>query len=325
MFKKFTDSAIINAHDLHDILSAGHDTAHGVAHGAPRAQTPRADIKVIDATFVLPNDNKNPAHRFADAHIAGAQFFDITANTNPDSDVPNTLPTPPDFARTINAMGISNDDFIVVYAQSDMVMGAARLWWMFRVYGHTNICVLNGGLPAWRAAGYPINNTPDEPPSHSPKFSTDFQDHLFTDIKAVRRFCDSADGNEMSANGTGAPPPPRGALIDARPAARYGGQTPEPRAGIRAGHIPRSTNIPAKSLVDNTTGLLKDKAALIEIFTARGVLDAPSITVTCGSGITACMLALALFNVGRKDVSVYDGSWSEWGNVRCDTPIATSA
>lgn len=294
MFEHYTQTGIIDAGSLKKLLSADPHS-----HKA---------IKIIDSTFVLPTSDKNPEKDFTAQHIPGACFYDIKANANPDSTIPNTLPTPPDFARSINRLGISNDDFIVVYGQDGMVMGPARLWWMFRVFGHDKVCVLDGGLPTWINAGFETTDEPAPTPEHATQFTTTFQEHLFQNIQNIKKHCESKDD--------------RTRILDARSPERFSGQTPEPRAGMRCGHIPCSINIPAKSLVDSQTGCLKPKDELRHIFKNYDLLECPYLVASCGSGITACMIALALFNIGRNDVAIYDGSWSEWGHENAGTPIS---
>lgn len=292
MFEEYVHRGVINSQDLMTLCKSelGHK------------------IRIIDSTFVLPNAEKDPERFFLKQHIPDACFYDIKGNANPDSSIPNTLPTPPDFARSINKLGISNDDFIIIYGQDGMIMGPARLWWMLRVFGHTNVCVLDGGLPAWINAGFETTDLEKPPPSHATQFLTDFQEHLLINIQNIKSFCESPSDTIR--------------ILDARSPDRFSGSTPEPRTGMRCGHIPHSINIPAKSLVSAETGCLKTKGELIELFKNHNLLDCPNIISSCGSGITACMIALALFNIGRKDVAIYDGSWSEWGHENAGTPIS---
>jgi thiosulfate/3-mercaptopyruvate sulfurtransferase len=291
MFESYIKDGIISAEDLNDLING--DEA--------------APVKLIDATFVLPTSRQNPYKNFTRAHITGTQFYDIKANANPDSPIPNTLPTPPDFARDINSMGLSNDDFIVIYGQDGMVMGPARLWWMFRIFGHDQVCVLDGGLPAWRAAGYDVTAEQTEKPTYSKNFRTNFRDDLLENIDNIKALC--------------ATPCHTKRVLDARPPERFNGHMAEPRENMRSGHIPNSINIPAKSLVDPKTGKLKSKTELQKIFETQDILQCDCLIASCGSGITACMIALALYHLGRDDIAVYDGSWSEWGCTHAGTAV----
>lgn len=277
------ERGLIEPEELHTLLQS--------------AETAR-NIRILDASAVLPGSDVIPEQVFVKKHIAGAQFFDIEKIADHDTDLPHMLPKAEDFAKIVSDMGISNDDIIIIYGQNGLIMGPARGWWMFRVFGHEQVCVLNGGLPAWEKAGFAVNSAQ---PSQLPKAS--FHAALQPD------FLKNAKDIEQTL-------PTKSALIlDARPVGRFLGVEPEPRPNLESGHIPGSFNIPAGQLIESDTGKMKTPEKLAEIFKNHDISeDAPVIT-TCGSGITACVIALALFTIGKKNSSVYDGSWAEWGNT----------
>jgi len=262
------------------------------------------DIKLLDASFVLPGSPVNPQQDFAQDHIEGAQFFDIDDIAEPGTDLPHMLPSPELFARHAQELGINSNDLVVIYGQSAMAMGPARAWWMFRAMGHDNVCVLNGGLPAWKAEGLPTTNTVSIA-APSSVFEPALKQNLISTLQDVQQA--AKDENTL--------------ILDARPAARFAGQQPEPRAGLASGHIPGSLNIESSALTDPETGKIKPPEVL------ETILPPPAadqkIIASCGSGVTACMIALAYFTIGYKDVSVYDGSWAEYGQTSLNLPIET--
>ena len=260
------------------------------------ARSPR--LKILDGTFVLPGSDTNPEQEFDRAHIDGAQFFDIEAVSDKDTDLPHMLPPASQFENAISNMGIGNDDFVVVYGQSGLVMGPARVWWMFRAFGHHAVCVLDGGLSAWIKAGYPVTSEKIEPMALT-SFQTIANTALLSTKKQVQRASDTKSAF----------------ILDARPAPRFNAEIPEPRPGMRSGHIENSQNVPAQSLVDAQTDKLKPVNELKDLLAPYLGQDHDIIT-TCGSGVTACVIALGLFNCGTKNASVYDGSWAEWGRIK---------
>ena len=288
MTEDYIDSGIIDPAELHALLQAG-------------------SVKLVDATFVLPNSPQTPFENYTRQRIGPAVFFDVEEICDHNTSLPHMLPSAAAFEAAVSRLGISNDDLVVVYAQTGMVMGPARVWWMFRVFGHDRVCVLNGGLPAWLAAGHPLETKP--PPVAKPgRFKAIFRANLVKDLESVK---------EASGGGSAA-------ILDARPAARYAGTAPEPRPGMRSGHIPGSHNLPALSLIDGGSGRIKPKSDIESLLQGIGINAQKPVIASCGSGVTACMIALALFHIGKKDVAVYDGSWSEWGHESADTPLSTS-
>lgn len=249
-------------------------------------------LVVVDASWHMPNAARNAQAEYLDGHIPGAVFFDIDGIADTDTDLPHMLPAPADFARAVGALGISEDMKIVIYDEVGL-FSAPRVWWTFRTFGAGDVVILEGGGPRWRAERRPIETGLVEraPATFRPRF--DAAAAVDFDKVAAR----SRDGAAQ--------------IIDARPAPRFHAEMPEPRPGLKSGHIPNSLNVPVGLLSEN--GILKSPEALRSLFSERGVDLARPIITSCGSGITAVTLALALEQAGARDVAIYDGSWSEWG------------
>jgi thiosulfate/3-mercaptopyruvate sulfurtransferase len=261
-------------------------------------------VRVVDGSWHMPSDGRDAAAEFFAARIPGAVHFDLEAISDHDSPLPHMLPSPEAFAAAVGALGVASTDSIVVY-DSRGLFSAARVWWMFRVMGHDDVAVLDGGLPRWVAEGRPVESGPPPEPRARP-FAADFRPGLVRDADAVLRVAESREA----------------LIVDARAADRFRGEAPEPRAGLRSGHIPGSSNVPWPSLLDEGALLPPDKLATR--FADAGVdIDRPLVT-SCGSGVSAATLALALAVLGRWDVPVYDGSWTEWGGDE-SFPVATGA
>lgn len=260
----------------------------------------RPNIQVVDATWYMPTEDGSGRGDFAAGHIPGAVFFDIDAIADPATDLPHMLPSAEQFARQAGELGLRRDACVVVY-DGRGIFSAPRVWWTLRTMGFPHVVVLDGGSKRWRAEGRPLDASAARPspttlePALAPA--------LVCDLATVRRRLED-----------------RGAqLVDARPAARFRGEAPEPRAGLRSGHMPGACNVPWTLMVDEH-GALRPAPELRAAFEAAGVDLGRPIVTTCGSGVSAALLALALARLGRDDVAVYDGSWTEWAG-RADTPV----
>ncbi|WP_099867828.1 3-mercaptopyruvate sulfurtransferase [Pararhizobium haloflavum] len=263
----------------------------------PRLGEPR--LKIVDASWYLPAQARDAKREYDAAHIPGAVFFDHDRVVDPSSPLPHTVPTAEDFSRHMRALGLSNEDEIVVYDGIGMFT-APRLWWLLTVMGARNVRVLNGGFDAWRANGHPVTDRASTPAPGS--FEATFNREAVATLADMRRILD--DGSAQ--------------IADARSHGRFTGEEPEPRAGMRSGHMPGAANVPVFSL--STDGRLKDLESLRTTLRKAGLDPAKPVVTTCGSGITAAVITLALYSLGHEDNRLYDGSWSEWG-AREDTPV----
>lgn len=258
-------------------------------------------VKIIDGSWAL--DGTDMRALYAESHIPTAQFFDIDAISDRSSGLPHMAPTPDVFAQAVGDMGISDTDHVVIYDRQGL-FSAARVWWTFRLMGHKKVQVLKGGLPAWLATGYPTGSGMEwvKGVTYTPNPNPD----LVISLNVLRSHLGASD--EM--------------VLDARPAARFDGTAPEPRAGLRSGHMPGSRSLPATELIRD--GALKPVGDLKNIFSALHVTPKTQVITSCGSGVTAAIIALALHEVGHDKVRLYDGSWAEWGQATLDTPVVQS-
>jgi thiosulfate/3-mercaptopyruvate sulfurtransferase len=260
----------------------------------------RPDVVMLDATYYLPNENKDPYALFLAARIPGAWFFDIDAVTDSTASLPHMLPTPEVFGAAVAALGVSAQSHVVAYDQRG-IFSSARLWWMFRVFGHKNVSVLDGGLPAWIAAGGAVEAGAPAPAAAG-DFAAGFRPERVRALADMRQ--NLVTGDER--------------VLDARAAGRFDGSVPEPRAGMRSGHIPGAVSLPFTDLLEN--GRMLPPTKLREKFAAAGVGADTKVVTSCGSGVTAAVLTLGLALAGLPEGALYDGSWSEWGS-RDDTPV----
>lgn len=263
-----------------------------------------ADVIVFDAGYHLPTVNRDPVAEFEAAHIPGATHFDINAIADQSNPLPHMVPSADEFAAAMRALGVSSDSHVVFYDDS-AIKPATRGWWMMRLFGHDRVSVLDGGLAAWRGIDGPLEAGGASPRAPGNFVARPSNGAGVTDYTAI-----------VSAIGDGG----LGQLLDARAAARFAGSAPEPRAGLRSGHIPGSKNLPFDQLLDDDGRFLAE-ADLRQRFAAAGIDSQQRLITSCGSGVTACVLALGLCLVGNDDVSVYDGSWTEWGASKA--PIET--
>jgi thiosulfate/3-mercaptopyruvate sulfurtransferase len=262
-----------------------------------------ADLVVFDATKYLPNEPHDGKTEFLAAHIPGARFFDIDAIADSDTDLPHMVPTPGRFAKLVAALGVSNASMVVFYDQKGLA-SASRGWWMMGLFGHDRAAVLDGGLPKWRAEGRAVEA--GEPPPAAPgSFRPDFRAERLRGI-----------GDMLANIDSGA-----ALVVDARASARFTAKVPEPRAGMRSGHIPGSANLPYGELLGPDQTLLPPDKLRARL-AAAGIDGTRPVVTSCGSGVTATILTLAMVQAGLPPGAVYDGSWTEWGG-RPDTPIET--
>lgn len=262
-------SALISPEELHGILT-------------------QKNVRILDASYNLPSSA---------SALSGAVDFDIDDIADSNAPLAHTIPTPEVFSEKVGALGVGNGDLVIVYDRAGIYMAAARAWWMFRLFGHDNVRILDGGLPAWISAGYPIGQKDAAP---TPKnFTAHFRPALFKDMGEIERNIARQDFT----------------VLDARDAQRYAGRVPEPRPGLEAGHIPQSLSVPFMTLLDPATGRMKSPDTL-KVLLKDAVIAQKPLACSCGSGVTACVVALALHEIGVTDAAIYGGSWAEWGADR---------
>ena len=257
-------------------------------------------VRVVDGTWHMPQLQRNARREFEEGHIPGAVFFDIDEIADRATSLPHMLPTAAEFSRHVSALGLSSNDFIVVY-DTRGVVSAARVWWTFRAFGHDRVAVLDGGLKKWKAEGRPLATGAPTPTAR--RFRAKLRPALVRGLEQMRRNVDTR----------------REQVLDARSRGRFYGTEAEPRPGLRAGHIPGSFNLPYDMLY-RPDGTLLPPEGLKEAFREAGLDSRKPIATTCGSGVTASVLVLGLHLIGHRKVAVYDGSWTEWGG-RSDTPV----
>ena len=267
---------------------------------ADRLRDPR--LRVVDGSMYLPGSGRDAAAEYAEAHVPGAVFFDVEASSDSGSPLPHMLPSAAEFADRMSTLGLSDADDVVVYDGSGANLSAARVWWMFRLFGHQRVAVLDGGFRKWRREGRPVERGVVVRPRGS-----------FTARLPAPGAVRSLDQvREVVASGVEQ-------IVDMRSAGRFAATQPEPRPGLRGGHIPGSLNLPYDQLVGED-GTLLPPEALRRRIEAAGIIPGRPLIVTCGSGVSACALIHALHLLGHDDAALYDGAWAEWGG-RSDTPI----
>lgn len=261
------------------------------------------DLRVVDASWYLPQQKRDAKAEYAAKHIPGAAYFDIDLISDSSIPLPHMLPSPEQFARQMGELGIGDGDRVVCYDGAGL-FSAARAWWMLRAMGHANVAVLDGGFPKWLAEKRATEAGRAQPQPR--RFTPRPDKRLIRSIEQVR---DNLSTHQEQ-------------VLDARARGRFKGTEPEPRPGVRSGHIPSAANLPYNELLDPKTGTVLPKDQLIARFEAEGIDLSKPVVTSCGSGVTASALALGLYLVGQADAAVYDGSWSEWG-ARTDTPVET--
>ena len=260
------------------------------------------DLRVLDGTWFMPAEGRDARAEYEAAHIPGARFFDIEDISDARSDLPHMAPPVEKFMSKLRAMGVGDGHQVVVYDAKGL-FSAARVWWLFRLMGQENIAVLDGGFPKWQAEGRPVEDMP--PIIRDRHMTVRRQNHMVKDVTQVSAASKLGDYE----------------ILDARSAGRFRGEAPEPRAGLRPGHIPGSKNVPYTDLL-NADMTMKDPDALRAVFAAAGVNMAKPVITSCGSGVTAAVINLALERIGKTDHALYDGSWTEWGAFPT-MPVAT--
>lgn len=260
------------------------------------------DLRILDATYYMPGDPRDAKAGYAAAHIPGARYFDIDEISDHRSDLPHMAPPVEKFMSRMRAMGVGDGHQVVVY-DTEGLFSAARVWWLFRLMGQMDIAVLDGGFPKWLAEGREVEDMP--PMVRDRHMTVRRQNHLVKDVTQVSAASKLGDYE----------------IVDARAAERFAGEVDEPRPGLRKGHIPGSKNLPFKDIL-KPDGTMMTADALRTAFDRAGVNLSKPVITTCGSGVTAAVLSLALERIGKTDHSLYDGSWSEWGAFPT-LPVAT--
>ncbi|MGX9965430.1 sulfurtransferase [Roseomonas sp. F4] len=266
------------------------------------AELGKPDLVVLDCTTYLPNEQGNAPDGFRKAHIPGALLFNIDQIADPDSSLPHMIPTPARFEKLMGALGVGNDTRVVFYDQHGL-RASPRGWWMMRLFGHEKAAVLDGGLLKWQREGRPVE-TGEATAKTSATFVADLIARRLAGIGDIKRIVRQGGGEAL--------------ILDARSKARFDGTAPEPRPGLPSGHMPGAKSLPAADLV-GPDGTMKDVATLQAMFAERGADDTRPIVTSCGTGVTACVVALGALRAGLPEPAVYDGSWTEWAS-RPETP-----
>jgi thiosulfate/3-mercaptopyruvate sulfurtransferase len=262
-----------------------------------------SDIAIVDASFYLPAAERNPSAEFGAVHIPGAVFFDINDIADSETDLPHMLPSPEKFSSRMRSLGIGSEHHVICYDTSGGPMAAMRAWWTFRAFGHDRVSVLSGGLPKWQAESLPTEA--GEPTITEKHFFAKLDPEL---VSSVDQMLANVESKEIQ-------------MVDARPAGRYNGTDPEPRAGMRSGHVPGAISLPFQKLLEPENFMVMRSAdEIATVISEAGIDPEKPLISSCGSGVTAAPLVFALYLLGHTRASIYDGSWTEWGG-RDDTPI----
>ncbi len=261
------------------------------------------EFRIVDASWYLPAQNRNGALEYSTGHVPGAVFFDQDAIADHSTGLPHTIPSPEQFAEAVGKLGIADTDTIVVY-DGPGFFTAPRVWWLFRVMGAERVYVMDGGIDGWKKEGRPLETDLPEPgpATFTPRFAAE----KVTFIEGMRGIV--AEGRVQ--------------IADARGAGRFAGTDPEPRAGVRSGHMPGARNVPVTVLSES--GRLKDLDDLRTVFAEAGIDLSKPVVTTCGSGVTAAAITFALHSLGHDENTLFDGSWTEWGSLP-DTPVETGS
>jgi thiosulfate/3-mercaptopyruvate sulfurtransferase len=261
------------------------------------------DVRIVDASWHMPATGRNPRAEYEAEHIPGAVFFDIDEIADTDNPLPHMVPSPEKFSSRMRRLGLGDGNRIVIYDSLGLV-SAARAWWLIRLFGHQDVAILDGGLPKWKAEGRPTSDAPIKPTERH--FTSRINSFMLREKDQVLRNI----------------PTQREQVLDARSAGRFDGSEPEPREGLRGGHMPDAYNLPFTKLLNSEDNTLLPADQLAAEFEASGIDVKQPIITSCGSGVTACVLAFSLHLLGHRRVAVYDGSWTEWA-LDEDTPVVT--
>ncbi len=261
------------------------------------------DVRIVDASWHMPATGRNPRAEYEAEHIPGAVFFDIDEIADTDNPLPHMVPSPEKFSSRMRRLGLGDGNRIVIYDSLGLV-SAARAWWLIRLFGHQDVAILDGGLPKWKAEGRTVSDDPIKPAERH--FTSRINSFMLREKDQVLRNIDS--GREQ--------------VLDARSAGRFAASEPEPREGLRGGHIPNSYNLPFTNLLDGETGTFRPAEELTAEFEKSGIDIKQPVITSCGSGVTACVLAFGLHLLGHRRVAVYDGSWTEWA-LDEETPVVS--
>jgi thiosulfate/3-mercaptopyruvate sulfurtransferase len=261
------------------------------------------NLSIVDASFFLPADHRDARKEFNNCHIPGAVFFDINEIADKSTNLPHMLPTENEFSHHVSNLGISNEHHVICYDANGGPMAAMRAWWSFRVFGHDRVSVLSGGLPKWQNENHAISSVPGVVTNQ--QFSAKRNKYL---VKNIEQISENIQSQNLQ-------------MVDARSEGRYNGTEVEPRAGLRQGHIPGAINLPFEKLLDSKNFMtMRSADEILSIIMEAGIDPKIPLISSCGSGVTAAPLIMALYLIGNKQAAIYDGSWTEWAG-RPDTPI----